>query len=251
MVLEAIGAFALACNILQVVEYGAKVVAKAGSLHRPSRESTTAITDLDAITQQLNNLNNDLGSSAVPAPSQACPLYARLAECNAESLRLSQNFIDFVQKLRPKTTASQGNPSWAASFRFAIRLRWHQEEVQALQNSVSHARSNLIVAFLFYMHSTQASSSSQTALLAASNQFEQDMRLAIDDTSNKLHCDIVAVLQQMTHLKLQDSAYETHFAQFQASHADALLRLSVGIESIMLEQEAIRTTSDKQRAQVA
>jgi hypothetical protein len=151
MVLEAIGAFALACNILQVVEYGAKIVAKAGSLHRPSRGSTTEIHDLDAIAQQLNDLNKNLDSSVVPPPPQACSLYARLAECNAESLRLSQKFIDFVQKLRPKTAASSGYQSWAESFRSAIRLRWHQEEIQALQNSVSQARSNLILAFLFYM----------------------------------------------------------------------------------------------------
>ncbi|EXJ58764.1 hypothetical protein A1O7_06194 [Cladophialophora yegresii CBS 114405] len=77
------------------------------------------------------------------------------------------------------------------------------------------------------------------------------MQLAVDDASNKLHSDIAAVLQQMDHLKLQDSTYENQFARFQASHADTLSRLSLGIESIMLEQEAIRTTSDKQRAQVA
>ena len=148
MVLEAIGSFALACNILQVVEYGAKIVGKAGSLRRGD---TTAVDDAHAITQQLEKLNKDLSGSTASTPALASPLQTRLTECNLESLRLSQKFIDFVQKLRPKSSASQCNPSRAESLWSAVRLKWHQDEIEAMQNGLSQAKSNLIVAFLLYM----------------------------------------------------------------------------------------------------
>ena len=57
MVLEAIGALALACNIMQVVEYGAKIIRKAGIVHRSNRDATYQFDDLDAVTQQINKLS--------------------------------------------------------------------------------------------------------------------------------------------------------------------------------------------------
>lgn len=102
MVLEAIAAFALACNILQVVEYGAKTVSKAGRLHHPDPESTTDIDDLEALAQQLRDLNKDLEASVTSTPAVAGSLQIRLSECNAESLRLSQKMIGFLAKLKPR-----------------------------------------------------------------------------------------------------------------------------------------------------
>ncbi|KIY03666.1 uncharacterized protein Z520_00357 [Fonsecaea multimorphosa CBS 102226] len=77
------------------------------------------------------------------------------------------------------------------------------------------------------------------------------MLVAIDDTSNKLQGDIAAVIQRLDRIQLQDSTCETLFKNFQASHADALSRLSLGLETIMLEHEAIRTTSNRHRTEVA
>ena len=151
MVLEAIGALSLACNILQVVEYGAKIVSKAGALHRSNRDATCQIDDLNAVTEQIEKLNKDLTNSVNSNLHAASPLQTRLTECNAESIRLSQRFIDFVQKLLPKKSTTQRDPNWIESFRSAIRLRWHQEELDAMQDGLSQAKSNLIVAFLLYM----------------------------------------------------------------------------------------------------
>ena len=151
MVLEAIGAFALACNILQVVEYGAKIVCKASNIHRPNAENVSEIDDLDATTQQLNRLNKDLSGSIASIPALSNPLQTRLTECNTESLRLSQTFIDFIAKLRPKASSTASKPAWAESFRSAIRMKWHKEEIEAMQANISQAKSNLIMAFLLHM----------------------------------------------------------------------------------------------------
>ena len=151
MVLEAIGALSLACNILQVVEYGAKIVSKAGTLHRSNRDATIQIDDLNAVAEQINKLNKDLGNAVTSNLNVASPLQTRLTECNAESIRLSQEFIDFVEKLLPKKSTTQRDPQWIESFRSAIRLKWHQEEIDAMQDGISQAKSNLIVAFLLYM----------------------------------------------------------------------------------------------------
>jgi hypothetical protein len=77
------------------------------------------------------------------------------------------------------------------------------------------------------------------------------MLIAIDGTSNKLQSDMATLMQQMDLLKLQDSTCETLFTDFHASHADALSRLSLGIETIILEQDATRATGDRQRTELA
>jgi hypothetical protein len=124
-----------------------------------------------------------------------------------------------------------------------------------LSISVLHAASNLwdssFDLLLTTKSSAQAPSASQTTLLAAANRTEKNMLIAIDGTSNKLQSDMATLMQQMDLLKLQDSTCETLFANFRASHADALSRLSLGIETIILEQGATRATGDRQRAELA
>lgn len=151
MVLEAIGAFSLACNILHVLEYGTKVVRSARTLHGSSKGATIEVDDLENISQQLSKLNKDLSDSLASSLPLASPLQTRLTECNTESLRLSEKFVHFVQKLRPKRSTPEYNPTWTESFRSSVRLKWHQEEIEAMQKSLSHAKSNLIIAFLLHM----------------------------------------------------------------------------------------------------
>ena len=149
MVLEAIGAFALACNILQVVEYGAKIANNARRLHRSEGGCMTELDDLQALTKQLKELNNDLSSVTLSPSTPTSAVQIRLIECNNESLRLSQKFIDFVASLQPKNSLSK--ISWVQSFRAAIRSKWHQDEIETMQKAILQARSNLILAFLLHM----------------------------------------------------------------------------------------------------
>ena len=99
--------------------------------------------------------------------------------------------------------------------------------------------------------STQASALSQEAILTASNRSESNMLAAIRDTSNTLHNDIAGLMTQMSNLRIDESTYETLFAKFQALHTDALSRLILGIETILLEQDAVRTTSDINKTKIA
>ena len=151
MVLEALGAFALACNILQVIEYGTKAAKNARSLHRSEAGFTTELDDLQALAKQLEELNVDLGSNAISNPAPQLTVQNRLTECNNESLRLSRKFITFVASLQPEQPRLPSKLSWAQSFKASIRSKWHQEEIDALQKAVSQARSNLILACLLYM----------------------------------------------------------------------------------------------------
>lgn len=77
------------------------------------------------------------------------------------------------------------------------------------------------------------------------------MLAAIGDTSDKLHNDITGLMQQMSNVKIDESTYETLVSKFQASHVDALSRLASGIETILLEQESIRITSNRKLADIA
>ena len=145
MVLEAIGAFALACNVLQVVGYGAKVAINARSIYRSEGQDATDLEDLEGLAKQLEELNLGLGQTT---DAMSTPSKTRLMVCNSESLRLSRKFITLVQSLRPNIPKSASKASWIRSFRSAIKSKWHQEELEAIQRALSQAQSNLILAVL-------------------------------------------------------------------------------------------------------
>lgn len=148
MLLEGIAAFALACNILQIVEYGAKIAIKARGL-RPSDESRDLeAEDLESLAKQLFDLNQEFNNSARTRSGSSDPLQAKLIECNNESLRLSRKFIDFVESLRPKHSNSHLKSHLVRSLRQAFRSKLHQEGLETMQREVSEARSNLMLAFL-------------------------------------------------------------------------------------------------------
>ena len=77
------------------------------------------------------------------------------------------------------------------------------------------------------------------------------MLSAIQDTSNILHDDISDLMQKMSTMRIDESTYQTLFANFQASHADVLSRLTFGIENVLLEQEAFKIASDRQQVEIA
>ena len=77
------------------------------------------------------------------------------------------------------------------------------------------------------------------------------MLAAIRNTSNILHDDIIGLTQKLSNMKIDESTYETLFANFQASHADVLSKLTFGIENILLEQAVVKNASDKQRVENA
>ena len=148
MVLDPLSAFSLACNVLQIVEFGVNVLSKAADYRKADAGLLTEQKDLRDVSQSLYNLNTDLLASL---PRQRLSREhtvedARLLEANDQCLRLSKDFIDFLDRLKLRESHAVFD-----SLRMSIKTLWHRDKMDAMAKSLSQARDNLNVAFLVYM----------------------------------------------------------------------------------------------------
>lgn len=148
MVLDPLSAFAVACNLLQVIELGVKVLGKAADYRKAETGALTEQKDLRDVLQSLNNLNTDLQASLPKqtASGKHTVEEARLLEANDQCLRLSKEFIEFLDclKLRERRAVLE-------SLRTSIKTFWHRDRMDTMEKSLSQARDNLNIAFLVYM----------------------------------------------------------------------------------------------------
>lgn len=146
--LEPLGAFALACNLLQIVEYGAKILTKAIEYRNAADGTLVEQQNLYGILQSLKGLNSDIEAS-MPRPSHAdnqSAAESRLIAANEDCLRLSEDFINFLDRLKVNNKRSM-----LESLRLSIKSVWYKERLENMKNALSQARDNLNIAFLVYM----------------------------------------------------------------------------------------------------
>lgn len=148
MVLEPLSAFSVACNVLQVIEFGVRVLSKAADYRNAETGVLAEQKDLRDVLQYLSNLNTDLIAS-LPEQTASRPHTVeenRLIEANSQCLRLSKEFIEFLDRLKLKDRYAVFD-----SLRMSIKTLWHRDKMDAMEKSYSQARDNLNVAFLVYM----------------------------------------------------------------------------------------------------
>lgn len=148
MVLEPLSAFSVACNVLQVIEFGSKVLSNAADYRKAANGALSEHQDLRNVLQSLHNLNTDLQAS-MPKLGGIKSLSAaetRLLEANTECLRLSNEFIDLLDRLKVKNRHAM-----LESLRMSIKALWYREKMEAIGSTLSQARDNLNVAFLVYI----------------------------------------------------------------------------------------------------
>lgn len=148
MVLDPLSAFSLACSVLQVVEFGVKLLSTAANYRKAESGVLIEQQDLRDVLQSLNNLNTDLQTSLLQQATirQHSVEESRLLEANNQCLRLSKNFIDFLDRLKLRD-----GHAVLDSLRVSVKTLWHKDKMDAMEKSLSQARDNLNVAFLVYI----------------------------------------------------------------------------------------------------
>jgi len=148
MVCDPISAFAIACNILQVVEVGVKTLSAAAACRK---SETGALlkdhSDLQNVSNTLRNLTESLDASVAEKQNsnEHSTQTLQLLLANEQCARLSKEMLGLLDTLRIKDKHAVFD-----SIRVSVRSVWHRDRIEALQRSVSQARDNLIVAFLVY-----------------------------------------------------------------------------------------------------
>jgi hypothetical protein len=148
MVCDPVTAFAVACNVLQVIELGMKALSRAAAYRKSEGGALKEQQELQDVSQSLNSLNNTLLTSITEDQNsiQSSSEQLRLAEANGQCLRLSRELIDFLEDLKLRNRHSVLD-----SIRISMKTMWHKDRMDAMEKAVAQARDNLIVAFLVYM----------------------------------------------------------------------------------------------------
>jgi hypothetical protein len=148
MVLEPLSAFSVACNVLQIIEFGSQVLSKAIDYRKAANGALSEHQDLRHVLQSLKNLNADLQASMPQLAGTKSPSTAetRLLEANTECLRLSDEFINLLDRLEVKNRHAM-----LECLRVSIKSLWYREKIDAMKSALAQARDNLNVAFLVYM----------------------------------------------------------------------------------------------------
>lgn len=148
MVLEPLSAFSVACNVLQVIDIGVKVLSKAAEYRKADAGALTEQKDLRDVSQSLNALNTDLQAPLRPqtASRQLTIEEVRLQQANDQCLRLSKELVNVLDRLKIRD-----RHVLLDSLRLSIKSLWQKDKMEAMEKSLSQARDNLNVSFLVYM----------------------------------------------------------------------------------------------------
>lgn len=144
--MEPLSALPLACNVLQIVEYGANILSKTAEYRSAAEGALAEHERLRGVLKSLKELNVEL--SAVIAASGdpvGLPLSkVKLVEANEECMRLSDGFFELLDRL--KITKRSTIKSLCMSLK---SLRF-EDKIKCLKDALHEAKTNLVIASLVF-----------------------------------------------------------------------------------------------------
>ena len=150
--MEPLSAFALASSVLQVVEFGVKVISKATEYRHSEDARLFEHENLRGIAESLNGMNDRLSTSLEhqTASRQLEAEELHLIKTNEECLQISRDFIKSLDDLKLKDQRAI-----FAAVRMSLRALWHKDKIENMEKTVSQARNNLNIALLVFMKYVQ------------------------------------------------------------------------------------------------
>ncbi|KAL9619550.1 MAG: hypothetical protein Q9160_005826 [Pyrenula sp. 1 TL-2023] len=236
--LEPLSAFSLACNVLQIVEYGAKILTKTIEYRNAADGTLAEHQNLFDVLQSLKGLNVDIQAS-MPRPSdgeEQSAAGSRLTAANEDCLRLSEDFVNFLDRLKVYDTRSM-----LESVRLSIKSVWYKERLENMKNALSQARDNLNIAFLVFMEYTN--STMQGEILKSTNEAEARILDTFALSSKSIDEKIKSLTAQM-----RDCSVETvqdSVAEFRASNQVFLDQLSQQLQDVRFQQDVSKAVAEQ------
>lgn len=149
--MEPLSAFSVACNVLQIVEIGAKVLKTAAEYRSAADGAISEHAELRNISQSLLALNADLRTSLSGPTATDTKIQNKakilLESANDQCLKVSTDFIKLLDRLKVDGTRH----AMLESLRLGVKSLWYKDKLDSLNNALAQARDNLNVAFLMYM----------------------------------------------------------------------------------------------------
>lgn len=251
--MEPLSAFSLACNILQIVEYGANVLSRAAEYRIAPNGALSEHNTLNDVMQSLKRLNGELVlllPSAAESP-KATPHESRLIAANEECMRIADGLITLLERLKVNQSGT------FEGIRMGIKSLWYEGKVKVMKSDLSEARDNLNLALLVFMQYDNTFSSSSfssfrnramlaqrydrhsgttkhSELLQSSNESERRIIDTFQSTCDSLSSEIRALTTQFGNTSI--TPVNDPLIDFRVSHHHLLAELSRKLDTIISRQ---------------
>lgn len=148
--MDPLTAFSLACGVIQVVDFGIKVVVKCRQIYKDG--ATSGNKEIESMAEHLTGLAADLKlPSTIQNPRSANQVYhddQELLELAGQCSETATELINELQKL-----SIQGRQRKRDAFRMAVKVVWRKGAIENIQKSLECYRRTLDTRILISLRS--------------------------------------------------------------------------------------------------
>jgi hypothetical protein len=136
--MEPVSAFAFAVNIIQLVDFGARVLGAANELYHSGSGNSAEHVELHDVAGSLSRL-----CDALPT-AQLSPADNEIARISVSTKAVATELIAAIERLR---VAHGPHKKWR-SVRQALLTRWNQDKIESLRKRLTNLRAELSTQIL-------------------------------------------------------------------------------------------------------
>jgi len=143
--MEPFSALSVAASVIQFVDYGTRVIAKAREMYTSADGALSANVEIENTTNRLQELSGSLRASLRQGDEgfQLAPLdqaETALDKICKECIEISKKLISSLEKLR--LTKPHKNKRWE-SFGRTLKAVWEEQKIKAVVDKLARLRSEL------------------------------------------------------------------------------------------------------------
>jgi hypothetical protein len=144
--MDPVSGFALAVNVIALVDFVAKLIANSNEVYSSVDGGTAEISELRAVTDELIQLNNDVGKTIRARREELSELTE--SELRQERLglrcqKVAAELIGVLDKLKVEGSHARWN-----SIRHAILTLWNKDKIENLEQRLDRCRQELVATTL-------------------------------------------------------------------------------------------------------
>jgi hypothetical protein len=138
---EAVAAFSLASNVIQVLDFGSKLTTRFWSFYKASRHATEAVPDVEKLTLDLHKILEELHVGTARSGDNDEPLILLAKECQ----KLAEELLNLLSSLKTVKRTGIGR---IEALKSAFRAIWKEDDIAALRKRIDDFKSELTVHLL-------------------------------------------------------------------------------------------------------
>ncbi|KAF2183956.1 hypothetical protein K469DRAFT_634657 [Zopfia rhizophila CBS 207.26] len=181
--MELLTAIGLAANIVQFVEFGARLLSEANEVYHSTTGLTNEHVELQDIAENLkqmvNRLNTPYHDLSRKSLSSFHPAGVEINGIASSAKTVADDLIAVIQKLKVNDASKRG---WR-SFRQALSTLWNKDKIENLQKRLDALRNQLSAHTIIYICSLQ---NSLVVDLKDLKEYCEDINSARKDTVKQL-----------------------------------------------------------------